>query len=395
MHKVLTNLRHTLDKLWTQTLPIGLKSTDPVEDRRMALTLPNAHLAAGGLSLEQAWLQLVQTEVQASLTELFELPDEANLDARWTRALEQARTYTLRPAKRIRPALVMAGHCLARGHTSVPSGLWRFAAGLELLHTFLLIHDDVADQAELRRGGTALHRMLAPGRAGEDLAVVVGDHLFARSLEAMLASGLPGAPRVVQYYLGVCRHTAAGQYLDLDLGRAPLSEVTLFQTLRVAHLKTARYGFCAPLVCGAMLGGASPQLVEALERVGRHVGLAYQLRDDLIGLFGDSQVAGKASDGDFTQGKRTFPVLAALARANPEQRAELEALWALPAEQKDEAALARARALVRECGGQAACERMVDRASRAGLRALQSLSNPNGVRDLLSALIARLARRAA
>ncbi|NMO14704.1 polyprenyl synthetase family protein [Pyxidicoccus fallax] len=361
----------------------------------MALSLRNAGPLSGALPLEQAWLQLVQTEVQAALTELFELPDETSLDARWTQAMEQVRAYTLRPAKRLRPALVMAGHALARGTTTVPDTLWRFAAGLELLHTFLLIHDDVADQAELRRGGPVLHRMLAPGRAGEDLAVVVGDHLFARSLEAMLASGLPGVSKVVGYYLGVCRHTAAGQYLDLDLGRAPLSEVTLFQTLRVAYLKTARYGFCAPLVCGAMLGGARPELVEGLERVGRHVGLAYQLRDDLIGLFGDSSVAGKAADGDFTQGKRTFPVLAAFARADAAAREELEALWALPVEKKDDAALARARALVEQCGGRAACERMVDRASRAARRSLQSLPNPNGVRDLLDALIARLARRAA
>ncbi|MCP3135870.1 polyprenyl synthetase family protein [Pyxidicoccus xibeiensis] len=361
----------------------------------MALTLRNARPGVGALPLEQAWLQLVQTEVEAALGELFELPDEANLDPRWTRAMVQARAYTLRPAKRLRPALVMAGHSLARGTTAVPSELWRFAAGLELLHTFLLIHDDVADQGELRRGGLALHRLLAPGRPGEDLAVVVGDHLFARSLEAMLSSGLKGVPRVVQYYLGVCRHTAAGQYLDLDLGRAPLADVTLFQTLRVAYLKTARYGFCAPLVCGAMLGGATPELIEGLERVGRHVGLAYQLRDDLIGLFGNSDVAGKAADGDFVQGKRTFPVLAAYARAGTTARAELEALWALPVERKDEAALARARALVEECGGRAACERMVDRASRAARRALQTLPNPNGVRDLLDALIARLARRAA
>ena len=362
----------------------------------MAIPLPNVQQApAGAAPPEQAWLQLVQAQVETALARLFELPDESSLDARWTRAVEQARTYALRPAKRLRPALVLAGYGLARGGTGVPHGLWRFAAGLELLHTFLLIHDDVADQAELRRGGAVLHRMLAQGRPGEDLAIVMGDHFFARSLEAMLESGLPGVAHVAQYYLGVCRHTAAGQYLDLDLSRMPLSEVTLFQTLRVAHLKTARYGFCAPLVCGAMLGGAATGLVEGLERVGRHVGLAYQLRDDLLGLFGDSAVAGKAADGDFLQGKRTFPVLAAFARAGVAERAELEALWALPVEQKDAAALARARALVESCGGRAACERMVDRASRTARRSLLALPNTNGVRDLLDALIARLAHRAA
>ncbi len=347
------------------------------------------------LSPELAWLKTVQRQVEASLTELFELQDEAALDPRWTEAMEHARVYSLRPAKRVRPALVMAGYSLARGGLKVPSGLWRFAAGLELLHTFLLIHDDVADQADLRRGGAALHHLLGRGRHGEDKAVVVGDHLFARSLEAMLSSGLRGATEASRYYLAVCRHTAAGQYLDLELSRAPLSEVTLFQALKVAHLKTARYGFSAPLVCGAMLAGADAELCEALERVGRHVGLAYQLRDDLIGLFGDSRVAGKAADGDFVQGKRTFPVLAAYTRAPAEAREELEHLWALPVEARGEAELARARALVEEHGGRAACERLVERASRAGRKALHALPDKGGVRELLDTLITRLARRAA
>ena len=346
------------------------------------------------------WLHLVQTGVQGALAELLELPDEARLDARWTEALGEVRSYALRPAKRLRPALVVAGYALARADEEVPEGLWRFAAALELLHTFLLIHDDVADRADLRRGGPALHRMLAPGRIGEDLAVVLGDHLFARSLEAMLASGLPGAARTSRYYLGVCRHTAAGQYLDLDLGRVPLADVRLRQALKVAHLKTARYGFCAPLVCGAMLAGAdSPlegrALIAALERVGRHAGRAYQLRDDLLGLFGDTQLAGKPGEGDFQQGKRSYPVLAAYVRAGPAQRAELERLWALPAQEKDAAALARARALIETCGGREACERAVAQASRCAQGALQSLPEGRGVRALLAELIGRLARRVA
>lgn len=364
----------------------------PMGSSVSSLTLPHT---AAPLLPEQTWLQFVQGHVERALCEVLHLPDEVGLDVRWNRTLEQVREYVLRPAKRVRPALVMAGYCLAKGRMVVPPGLWRFSAGLELLHTFLLIHDDVADQASLRRGGPALHHLLAPGRQGEDLAVVVGDHMFALALEAMLGADLPGCSRVSQYYLGVCRHTAAGQYLDLEVSRTPLPEVNLFQTLRVAHLKTARYGFCAPLACGAMLAGASEDMVEVLERVGRQVGLAYQLRDDLIGLFGDSRVAGKAADGDFAQGKRTFPVVAAWVRGSPEARKELEALWDLPPEAKDQAALARARSLIESCGGRAATERAVERATRAARRGLASLPDPVGVRDLLDSLIASLVNRAA
>ncbi len=351
----------------------------------MALALTEASDAA------LLWLRHVQSHVEARLARLLELPDERGIDPRWTQALASVREYALRPAKRLRPALVTVGHGLGSGHADVPDGVWSFAAALELLHTFLLIHDDVADRAERRRGSPALHRLLAGGKLGEDLAVVMGDHLVARSIEAMLETGLSGSSRVVRHYLGVCRQTAAGQYLDLDLTRTPLGEVMLFQTLRVAHLQTARYGFVAPLVCGAMLAGAPRGLVDALDRVGRQVGLAYQMRDDLIGLFGDPQVAGKSTDGDFVQGKRTFPVVAAYARAPAAIRGEMEALWAEPP--TDPVALARARTLVTAHGGVAATERLIERATRSARRVLASLPRGGGFRELLDSLILTLSRR--
>ena len=185
----------------------------------------------------------------------------------------------LRPGKRVRPALVVTGYSLVRPGEAVPQGVYDFAAALELLHAFMLVHDDVADRAETRRGGKALHHLL--GSPGESLAIVAGDHLFARSIEGMLGCGLKEATAATRYMLAICRHTAVGQFLDLQLSETAVEEVTLFQTLRVAHLKTARYGFVAPLVCGAMLGGADADLLDVLSRIGRHAGLAFQLRDDL------------------------------------------------------------------------------------------------------------------
>src|SRR5690606_28810786 len=108
---------------------------------------------------------------------------------------------------------------------TLPPSLWTFAAGIELLHTFMLIHDDVADRATLRRNAPALHLQLGAGRAGEDLAVVAGDYLFARAIELMLGCGATHAALATRYYLQVCRDTAAGQALDLQLARVPLREV--------------------------------------------------------------------------------------------------------------------------------------------------------------------------
>jgi geranylgeranyl diphosphate synthase type I len=338
-----------------------------------------------------AWLKRVQAQTERALEQALKLEDEQGLDAGWDRALECMRRYSLRTSKRLRPGLVLMGHAFARGDTRVPAGLWRFAAGTELLHTFMLVHDDVADRADLRRGELTLHRMLGPGKLGEDLAIIAGDHLFSRSLEVMLSCGLRGSVAAVTYFLQVCRYTAAGQYLDLQLPSQPLEQVNLSQTLRVAWLKTALYGFSAPLVCGALLGGGDSGLVAMLERLGRHIGIAYQLRDDLIGLFGQSSVAGKSVHSDLVDGKRTFPLLAAWLRAPEEVRRELELLWTPGL--KNDVMLERARELVAIHGGRAATERVIERSTRLAEHILANLPPAGGLRELLGKLLYKLMHR--
>ncbi|WNG33514.1 polyprenyl synthetase family protein [Archangium violaceum] len=392
--KACTNLRHSLDKGWTQRLLPSSKVPTVLEDSCMG---PTPFIAAPPMpapSVEQAWLKLVQAQVEGSLVELLELPDEAGLDIHWTEALGHVREYVLRPTRRLRPALLLAGYCLARGSAVVPAGLWRFAAGLELLHAFLLVHDDVTEDTVLRRGGLAMHHLLGPGRPGQHLAVVVGDHLFARALETMVGSELPGAAQASEYHLRLCRYSAVGQYAVQQGGQA-LEPGGVRHALRMARLKMLREGFCSALVCGAMLAGADESLRLRLARVGCNVGLAYELRRELSGLFEEQRGDDWASHCDFIQGRRTFPVMAAWSRARPEARAELEALWALPPERKDGAALIRARGLVEEAGGRTATERLVARVSRSAVRALATLPNPNGLRDLMQSLIGQLAHRMA
>jgi geranylgeranyl diphosphate synthase type I len=341
----------------------------------------------------EALLAGFQGELEAALSRVLVLEDEQRMDPRWSRALVELRRFALRPGKRVRPTLLVAGWALASGELGqrVPSGLTEFAAGFELLHTFMLIHDDVADRATTRRGGPTLHRMLGAGRPGEELAVVVGDHVYARAVETMLGSGLAHAARATKYLMAVCRHTGVGQYLDLELSRAPLDQVNLFQALKVANLKTAQYGFVAPLVAGAMLGGAGGDQKDALERVGRQWGLAFQLQDDLLGLFGDDRVVGKDGGGDFYEGKRTFPVIAAWTRADAAGRLALERLWSR--ESKSAADLAEARALVERFGGRVATLRVVHRLTRGARRALAAVPSGGGMRSVLDALLAKLARR--
>jgi geranylgeranyl diphosphate synthase type I len=343
------------------------------------MTRPGAAAITGAEPLTR-----FQRELEAELERWTHADDEAALDPLWSQAKAVLAEFTLRPAKRVRPMLTALGWLAARPSARrLPKRVVRFAAGLELLHTFMLVHDDVADRGTTRRGGPCLHHLLGCGRLGEDLAIVLGDHLYARAMEAMFVAPGPAA-----YVLEICRHTAAGQHLDLVLARAPFTEATLFRTLKVAELKTARYGFVAPLVCGAMLAGAGAATLDALKRAGRHAGLAYQLRDDLIGLFGDERVAGKAAGGDFLEGKRTFPVIAAWTRASASGRADLEALW----RDRDPTRLSEACAAVTRWGGAAATERVIDARTRAALKALEGFG---AAAAGLEALVRSLARRAA
>jgi len=337
-------------------------------------------------------LSSFQHQLSTELAQLLELPDEQAIDVRWAKAMGTLRAYALRPAKRVRPALLLLGWAMAARAPldAVPEEARRFAAALELLHTFMLIHDDVADRALTRRGGPALHHLLADH--GDDLAIVLGDHLYSRAIEVMLTSGAPRATQATRYMLGICRHTAAGQYLDLDLARLPLGEVSLFQTLKVAQLKTAKYGFVAPLVAGAMLGGGGDELLSSLERVGRAAGMAFQLRDDVLGLYGNDQLTGKDGGADFFEGKRTFPVIAAWTRASAEGRERLEALWQSPTTRSLET-LAQGRAEVELRGGRAATERVIERMTRAARKSLEALPADHGVRDVLDGLLTQMVRR--
>ncbi len=206
-----------------------------------------------------------------------------------------------------------------------------------------------------------------------------------------MTAKLTHAPAVTRDYLAVCRQTAAGQYLDLQLSSVPLSRVTLFQTLKVAQLKTARYSFVAPLVAGARLAGAEPPMIAELERIGRGLGLCYQLQDDLIGLFGDHAIAGKPTDADFVEGKRTFPLIAAYVRSDDAAKAELEALWA--GDRTNPSALARARELIVAGKGKSTTERVIARAHHTACVAIERLPKADGQRAWLELLAGQLGAR--
>jgi geranylgeranyl diphosphate synthase type I len=222
------------------------------------------------------------------------------------------------------------------------------AAALEIFHAAALVHDDIIDNSDTRRGKASAHRLFeslhtAAGWAGNRpefgraAAILLGDLLLGWS-EELLDEGLAGVERSMARgaraeFNRMRTEVTAGQYLDILEERAwltqPESEL-LGRAMRVIVYKSAKYSVQAPLVIGAALAGAGTEHLDALRAFGLPLGIAYQLRDDLLGVFGDSSVTGKPSGDDLREGKRT--VLVALTRNSlgEEERGLLDSLLGDP-----------------------------------------------------------------
>lgn len=269
--------------------------------------------------------------------------------------------------KRLRPAFVYWGH-RAAGADHDPAVL-HAAAAVELLHTFALIHDDVMDRSNWRRGHPAVHAGLAqahlrqgmlgdPDWFGVGGAILAGDLAFVWSDRLFDEAPLPAAAldRARRVFTELRVEVMAGQFLDLRL--AGLVAATEDDALRVALLKSGRYTVTRPLQLGAALGGGDQRLDAALVGYGDAIGLAFQLRDDVLGLFGDPETTGKGALEDLREGKRTMLILRALKLCRPEQRDAL--LLLLGKAELDQRDADWARDLVRDCGALASVERLLD-----------------------------------
>ena len=307
--------------------------------------------------------------------------------------------------KRLRPAFCYWGWRGAGG-ADCP-GIFTAAAALELLHASALVHDDVLDDSDTRRGGPSVHRAFAARHAaagwrgsseafGRGTAILLGDLLLAWSDELFGDSGLdPAALARGRPVLDVMRtEVMAGQYLDL------LEQATggggVPGALRVVRYKTAKYTIERPLQLGAALAserhaGHDSALARGYSGYGLPLGVAFQLRDDVLGVFGDPAETGKPAGDDIRAGKRT--VLAAMARekATAGQAAALDRLLGDPAIGED--GIAEFRGLLTGTGALAECEAMIDRYVTEALAALDTLPVPAEARAALAGLAAAATAR--
>lgn len=282
--------------------------------------------------------------------------------------------------KRIRPMLTLLSceACSGDGLPAVPA-----AAGIELLHNFSLIHDDIEDRDELRRGRPTLWKLW-----GEAQAINAGDAMFAFAHLALLRSAERGAPpdrvvRALRAFDEMCVRLTIGQHLDLSFESR--SDVTAGEYMRMIEGKTAALTSNACEI-GALLGGADDATVQAFADFGHWLGVSFQLQDDVLGIWGDPAVTGK-HDSDLAHGKKTLPVLYAAERDTRIRRGYLEA-GAL-----SDDAVPPMREMIEAAGGKAHAERAAEEAYAHALAALDATGLDNAasraLRELAHSLLGR------
>jgi geranylgeranyl diphosphate synthase type I len=279
---------------------------------------------------------------------------------------DAASEFVLTGGKRLRPSFCFWGAIAAGGEDS--EALIHAAASLELLQACALVHDDVIDHSDTRRGRPAVHQRFAdlhrrsgwtgdPADFGAAAAILIGDVLLAWS-DAMLAtSGLhDGALRRTRPVVGAMRtEVMAGQYLDvLEQARGA---TTVERALRIARLKSAKYTVERPMHLGAQIAKAGDDVMQAYTGYGIPLGEAFQLRDDLLGVFGESAVTGKPAGDDLREGKQTVLVALALGRASIADGEFLREVLGRPDLSPDD--VERARGVISATGAAQEVEEMI------------------------------------
>jgi geranylgeranyl diphosphate synthase type I len=244
------------------------------------------------------------------------------------------------------------------------------AAALELLQASAILHDDVMDDSDLRRGKPAAHRRFAAlhrerGWSGSDEAfgrggaILLGDLCLSWSDQMLRTCGLP-AERLLpamSYFDTMRAEVMAGQYLDLVI-QSSGAKSSLEFAMRVLRFKSAKYTVERPLQLGGALAGGSPELLEAYSAYGLPVGEAFQLRDDVLGVFGDPAVTGKPAGDDLREGKRTVLVAKTFETATPAQAERLAARLGDP--KLDAGDVADLREIIVSTGALEAVEKLID-----------------------------------
>lgn len=308
--------------------------------------------------------------------------------------LDDLEDFCTRGGKRLRPALVYYGYKLLGGDES--KDILKVSLAMELIHTFLLIQDDIMDESNLRRGKTTMHRIYeaecetmyrANGdsqRFGETMGILAGDLSFCLAFEPLLSSDFSPElkTQVMQKLQDTVINTIFGQELDVRLEFKGFSKPS--EILSVYRLKTAQYTFECPLHIGAMLAGATQKDLETISNFAIPCGIAFQIRDDILGMFGDKKHTGKSVGSDLRQGKQTLLIAKALQKAGKIDQKRIKA--ALGNKELDGDGVREIRNIIRKTGALTECERVAKKHIGQAKQALSKFSRRGWDKDVIEKL---------
>ena len=345
----------------------------------------------------------VQTALEAFVDEqattLAPLGPDADL-------LVQATRDALRGGKRFRAMFCYWGFRSVRAPRdgAEEAALVRAAGALELLHASALVHDDYMDASDTRRGRPSVHRAFAahhraagwrgdPERYGAAAAILLGDLLLSWADEMLRTCGADGEQvlAALRVFDTTRSEVVGGQFLDVSVQARGSADVA--QSMTVLRYKSAKYSVERPLHVGAALAGASPELVATLSAYGVPLGEAFQLRDDLLGVFGDPEVTGKPAGDDLTEGKRTVLVALALTALQDEDPSAAKTLDESLGRHLSDGEVAELQRIIVRSGAQADVEDRIASLMRQSLGAVDGSAVTAEARATLHALAAAATQR--
>ena len=250
--------------------------------------------------------------------------------------------------KRIRPVLMLLGYNLWKEH---PEDILMPAVGLETYHNYTLLHDDLMDNADMRRGQLTVHKKWDANKA-----ILSGDSMLVLAYQRMQQVPADKLPAVLDLFTVTALEIGEGQ--EYDMSFETRSDVTEDEYIEMIRLKTSVLLACAMKI-GALLADAPQEDADRLYRLGEQIGLAFQLQDDLLDVYGDPKVFGKAIGGDITSNKKTYMLINAFNRANDKQRKELER-WINAKTFNREVKVAEVTRLYDEIGIRQLCEEKIN-----------------------------------
>ena len=310
------------------------------------------------------------------------------------------REFSLRDGKRLRPILLALSYKGYRKDASRMSpSIYYASTCIELLHNFMLIHDDIIDRSDLRRGKPTLHRLLRKAantpdrdRLGCDLSLVAGDIVYALAIDAFLSINEEPRrkERALKYFIQTAVFTAMGEFADTLDAVKKINTICEKDVFLNYTLKTARYTFDCPLVVGAILAGADNKDIRSLSKLGLLIGQAFQVQDDVIGIFDTEKNIGKSILSDLTESKKTILVCHAYRVLKGGERQKFLKIFAKP--RKAYADLVAIRKIFIRAGSLAYSLNQINTRLEQSLKLLHKLKMSPKYRQLIEKCLSQLFR---